>query len=121
MSSQLGTAFETQQPLVALLSDEELAIILAVTTDWVRTHSSEIPGLQRLGSYYRFLAAPVIAWLGSLERLFDAEEVAPRLKVPVSWVYTNANQIPGFIRLGRYIRFRPTAFNEFISGSEACS
>jgi hypothetical protein len=91
-----------------------------VTVDWVRSHANEIPGLQRLGSYYRFLIAPLIEWLGSLEPLFNAEQIAPRLKVPVSWIYANAEQIPGFLRLGRYIRFRSTVFNRFIGGSEAC-
>lgn len=103
-----------------LFSDEEVAAILAVTIDWVRSHANEIPGLQRLGSYYRFLVAPLVEWLGSLEPLFNAEQIAPRLKVPISWVYANASQIPGFLRLGRYIRFRPSLFNKFIGGSEAC-
>jgi len=76
--------------------------------------------LQRFGSYYRFFVASLIEWLGSLEPLLNAEQVSPRLKVPVSWVYANASEIPGFIRLGRYIRFRPSAFNKFIAGSEAC-
>jgi hypothetical protein len=76
--------------------------------------------LQRLGSYYRFLVAPLVVWLGSLEPLFNAEQIASRLKVPTSWVYANADQIPGFLRLGRYIRFRPSVFNKFIAGSEAC-
>lgn len=104
----------------ALFSDEEVAAILTVTIDWVRSHANEIPGLQRLGSYYRFLVAPLVEWLGSLEPLFKAEQIAPRLKVPISWVYANASQIPGFLRLGRYIRFRPSLFNKFIGGSEAC-
>jgi hypothetical protein len=107
-------------PIQSLLSDDEVAAILTVTVDWVRSHANEIPGLQRFGSYYRFLIAPLIEWLGSLEPLLNAEQVAPRLKVPVSWVYANANEIPGFVRLGRYIRFRPSVFNKFISGSEAC-
>ncbi|WP_162601849.1 hypothetical protein [Occallatibacter savannae] len=111
----------TSQVAHALLSDDELSTILGVTTDWVRAHAAEIPGLQRLGSYYRFLISPVDKWLGGLDPLLDAEEIAPRLKVPVSWVYANATQIPGFIRLGRYIRFRPAIFARFIGGSEACS
>jgi len=107
-------------PFHGLLSDEELAAILTVTVDWVRSHSNEIPGLQRFGSYYRFFVASLIEWLGSLEPLLNAEQVSPRLKVPVSWIYANAKEIPGFIRLGRYIRFRPSVFNKFICGSEAC-
>ncbi len=40
------------------------------------------------------------------DRLLDAEELAKRLKVPVSWVYEQSRQgnIPTH-RLGRYIRF----------------
>ncbi len=40
------------------------------------------------------------------DRLLDAEELADRLKVPVSWVYEQSRQgnIPTH-RLGRYIRF----------------
>ena len=104
----------------SLLSDEDVASILTVTVDWVRCHANDIPGLQRLGSYYRFVAAPLVDWLGGLEPLLSADQIAPRLKVPVSWVYANADQIPGFLRLGRYIRFRPAIFNKFIAGSEAC-
>jgi len=40
------------------------------------------------------------------DRLLDAEELAERLNVPVSWVYEQSRQgnIPTH-RLGRYIRF----------------
>lgn len=103
-----------------LLSDEEVAAILTVTAEWVRSHANDIPGLQRLGMYYRFQAAPLTEWLGTLDPLLNSEQIAPRLKVPTSWVYANADRIPGFLRLGRYIRFRPSVFNQFIGGSEAC-
>jgi excisionase family DNA binding protein len=41
------------------------------------------------------------------ERLLDPDELAERLKVPVSWVYEQSRrgQIPT-IRIGRYVRFR---------------
>jgi excisionase family DNA binding protein len=41
------------------------------------------------------------------ERLLDPEELAERLKVPVSWVYENSRQgkIPT-IRIGRYVKFK---------------
>jgi len=104
----------------SLLSDEEVADILTVTTEWVRSHANAIPGLQHLGMYYRFHSAPLIEWLGGLDPLLNSEQIAPRLKVPTSWVYANADQIPGFLRLGRYVRFRPSVFNQFIGGSEAC-
>lgn len=40
------------------------------------------------------------------QELLEAEELAARLKVPVSWVYEQSrqNQIPTH-RIGRYIRF----------------
>jgi hypothetical protein len=104
----------------ALLLDQEVADILIMTVEWVRSHASEIPGLERLGMYYRFHRKPVEQWLGSLDRLLDADQVAALLKVETSWVYANADQIPGVLRLGRYIRFRPTVFALFLNGSEAC-
>jgi hypothetical protein len=107
-------------PILSLLSDEEVAAILTVTVDWVRSHANEIPGLQRLGMYYRFHRVPLNEWLGNLEPLLNAEQVSAALKVPASWVYANADKISGFLRLGRYIRFRPAVFNSFIGGSEAC-
>jgi predicted DNA-binding transcriptional regulator AlpA len=86
----------------------------------VRAHADEIPGLERLGMYYRFHRRAIEQWLGSLERLLVAGDVAVLLKVPTSWVYQNADQIPGLIRLGRYVRFRPTVIRQFLGGSEAC-
>lgn len=47
-----------------------------------------------------------------------ANFIAELLGVPESWVYANAAQIPGVIRLGRYVRFRPVAVRQFITGSE---
>jgi len=108
------------QPLEfpTFLSDNELADILITTTDWVRSHASEIPGFRKLGSYFRFCSKSVEQWLGGLERLFVAEQVAVLTKVPESWVYANADEIPGLLRLGRYVRFRPTAIHQFLSGAE---
>jgi hypothetical protein len=101
-----------------LLSDRDIARILVMTTDWVRSHAREIPGFHRLGSYFRFCSASVEHWLGSLDPIFEAERVAELLKVPESWVYANADDIPGVLRLGRYLRFRPTAFYQFLAGAE---
>jgi predicted DNA-binding transcriptional regulator AlpA len=101
-----------------LLSDRELADILVTTVAWLRAHASEIPGFERLGTYYRFRSSAVEQWLGSLNRLLDAEQAAELMKVPTSWVYANADEIPGALRLGRYVRFRPTVFNQFLGGSE---
>jgi len=38
--------------------------------------------------------------------------------VPESWVYANADEIPGVLRLGRYLRFRPAMIQQFLTGSE---
>lgn len=117
-------AFEAQPnsrntvPVVQpLLSDEEIANILALTLDWVRSHADGIPGFKRLGAYYRFHHDPIVHWLGGLEVLLQAEAVAVLLKVPKSWVYANADQIPGAIRLGHYLRFRPAVIKAFLGGS----
>ena len=103
-----------------LLTDEEIASILRVATEWVRSHATEIPGFQRLGMYYRFHPRLVRDWLGSVDPLMKAEAVASMLKVPPSWVYANAAQLTGFLRLGRYVRFRPSAFRQFLNTSKAC-
>ena len=116
-------AHPAEAPVLAftpLLSDQEVADILITTVDWLRSHASEIPGLERLGMYYRFHRKPLEQWLGSLDRLLVAEQVAALMKVPPSWVYANADKIPGVLRLGRYVRFRPTVVRQFLSGSEAC-
>ena len=101
-----------------LLSDHEVANLLVMTRTWVRSHAAEIPGFERLGSYFRFRQNALEQWLGSLERLFLAEQVSDLLKVPKSWTYANADEIPGVLHLGRYIRFRPAIINRFLGGSE---
>jgi len=104
----------------SLISDGELAEILVMTVEWVRSHAGEIPGLERLGMYYRFHRTPIEQWLGSLDRLLEADQVAALLKVPSSWAYAHADEIPGVLRLGRYVRFRPSILRQFLGGSEAC-
>ena len=104
--------------LPSLLSDKDLADILVMTIDWVRSHACEIPGFKRLGSYFRFSSQAVQQWLGCLDPLFVTDQVAALAKVPESWVYANADEIPGVLRLGRYVRFRPVIFQQFLLGSE---
>jgi predicted DNA-binding transcriptional regulator AlpA len=101
-----------------LLSDKGLADILIMTTPWVRSHADKIPGFIRLGSYFRFCNQTVEQWLGSLERLFEAGQVSALLGVPESWVYANADDIPGVLRLGRYVRFRPATIRLLLGGVE---
>jgi hypothetical protein len=100
------------------LTDDDLAGILRMTTDWVRFHAPDIPGFKRLGSYFRFSRLVVEQWLGGLEPLLEAEQVAELMLVPKSWVYANGDQLPGVLRLGRYVRFRPAALLPFLAGSE---
>lgn len=104
----------------AILTDRELATLLQVTRDWVRSHSADIPGLIRFGMYYRFRRADIEEWLGSVEPVWNPAEVARLMKVPLSWIYANADAIPGVLRLGRYVRFRPALLRPFIGGSETC-
>jgi predicted DNA-binding transcriptional regulator AlpA len=99
------------------LTDKELANILIVAVPWIRGHAHEIPGFERLGSYYRFRRSDLDQWLGSLDRLFECRQVAAILNVPPSWVYANADSIPGVLRLGRYVRFRPAELNRFLAAS----
>jgi hypothetical protein len=109
----------TQVPaFLPLLSDVDLAGILGMTTAWVRSHAGDLPGFRRLGCYYRFCRHAVEHWLGSLEPLLDAERVAELLLVPNSWVYANADEIPGALRLGRYLRFRPAMIRSVLNNSE---
>jgi hypothetical protein len=118
------TQFENQLaeiPVAAftpLLSDKDVADILLMTIAWVHSHADEIPGFRRLGSYFRFCSREVEHWLGSLDELFEAETVATLLCVPQSWVYANADQLPGVLRLGRYVRFRPAVIQRFLASSE---
>jgi len=118
------TQFENQlaeipvPAFMPLLSDKDVAGILVMTIAWVRSHPDEIPGFRRLGSYLRFCSMEVERWLGSLDQLFEAETVATLLCVPQSWVYANADEIPGVLRLGRYVRFRPAIIHRFLAGSE---
>ena len=102
----------------SLLSDSDLAIILVMTINWVRSHAREIPGFRKLGSYFRFCSQEVEQWLGGLDPLFQAEQVAALAKVPESWIYANADEFPGLLRLGRYVRFRPALIHQFFAGSE---
>jgi hypothetical protein len=101
-----------------LLSDEDLAGILLMTTNWVRSHAGEIPGFKRLRTYFRFSREAIEKWLGSLEPVFDVERVSRLMSVPESWVYANADNIPGVLRLGHYVRFKPSVLVPFLNDSE---
>lgn len=53
------------------------------------------------------------------DRLLLAGEVAELLQVTPAWVYseTRANRIP-HVRLGRYVRYRRSAIDAWLSASE---
>lgn len=103
-----------------MLRDEELASILRVGIDWVRLHFGEIPGGQRFGNYYRFRCKAIERWLGSLDRVLVATDLAKLMQVPRSWIYTNADKIPGVLRLGRLVRFRPTVVKQWLADCGTC-
>lgn len=52
--------------------------------------------------------------------LLTADEVAAMLRVTAAWVYaqTRADRIP-HVRLGRYVRFRQDAIEEWVDGIES--
>lgn len=52
--------------------------------------------------------------------LMTPDEVAIVLRVHRSWVYAHQLEIPGLVRLGRYVRFRRTAIEQFLSEKSAC-
>ena len=43
-------------------------------------------------------------------------EVAKMLRVRPTWVYAHQEELPGLLRLGRYVRFRRAAIKEFVEG-----
>jgi excisionase family DNA binding protein len=58
--------------------------------------------------------------VGPPSALLTADEVAALLRVRTGWVYaqTRANRIP-HVRLGRYVRFRQDAIEQWIARIEA--
>jgi len=51
--------------------------------------------------------------------LLTVDEVAHLLRVPRSWVYSHLNLLPT-IRLGRYVRFRRSEIDDFLSRRGTC-
>lgn len=47
--------------------------------------------------------------------LLKASDVAQRLRVPVSWVRKHGGQLPGVVRLGKYIRWDSAKLDQFIA------
>ena len=99
----------------SILNKAELAHMLSVPVRWVATHSQIIPGAFRLGRNLRFRRAAVEEWLGASSPLLLPEQVAEILRVHRTWVYAHADQIPGIMRLGYYVRFQPSELLAFVN------
>jgi len=52
--------------------------------------------------------------------LMTPDEVAKLLQVHASWVYSHQDELPGIVRLGRYVRFRRKAIAEFLQADLSC-
>ena len=48
--------------------------------------------------------------------LLTAAEVAELLRVPLSWVRKHGKELPGLVRLGKYVRWSATELDRFIAG-----
>jgi hypothetical protein len=53
---------------------------------------------------------------GNADELMKPGETAQLLGVPVSWVYANGRRLPGYLKVGRYVRFRRRVFLHFLHG-----
>ena len=106
--------------LYPFISDVEMAALFRKSVSWVREHGKEIPGHQQLTTSYRFRREPVIEWLGGLEELLDAEQIAYVLQVPACWIEANARSIPGALRIGNVLRFRPASFLQWLKDIGIC-
>ncbi len=54
---------------------------------------------------------------GPDQYLLKPAEAADLLKVPITWVYSHQAEIPGYLRLGRYVRFRKSVLISFLVGA----
>lgn len=109
-----------RSPQQSVLTKAEVARLLSVPETWVASHSEAIPGTFRLGRNLRFRGTALEEWLGGMTPLLQPAEVADLFQVNTSWIYGHADQIPGVLRLGYYIRFRPAALRAFLDGSGPC-
>lgn len=61
-------------------------------------------------------SSPEFAPVRERSRLLTAAEVSERLRVPISWVRKHGAELPGIVRLGKYIRWDSARLNEFVAG-----
>lgn len=113
--TQTKTGQITFPLLDSVLNKTEVSNLLAVPETWVATHSDLIPGAFRLGRNLRFRRAVIEEWLCGTSPLLKPEEVGEILQVNTTWVYGHADQIPGVIRLGYYVRFKPSMLLAFLN------
>jgi excisionase family DNA binding protein len=52
--------------------------------------------------------------------LLTPDDLAVLLRVHRSWVYSHQRELPGFVRLGRYVRFRRRDVEQFLREKSAC-
>ena len=115
-----GCGQDAEASLYPFISDVEMAALFRKSVSWVREHGKEIPGHQQLTTSYRFRREAVIAWLGGLEELLDAEQVAYVLQAPAPWIEANARSIAGALRIGDVLRFRPASFLQWLKDIGIC-
>ena len=103
-----------------LLSDEEVATILAMTLDWsvpMRTTSRDSGALAITSAS---ITIPFSSGSADWRSSFRPKRLLRCSKSGKSWIYANADQIPGSIRLGRYLRFRPAVIRAFLGWVGGC-
>jgi hypothetical protein len=116
MTQTHSEAVQLNLPLLdAVLNKTEVATRLSVPITWVATHTEAIPGAFRFGRNLRFRRGVVEEWLGGMSPLLKPEEVSGILRVNTSLVYAHADQIPGLMRLGYYVRFKPWVLLAFLN------
>lgn len=56
----------------------------------------------------------------AMEQLIGVQQLAERLQVKTSWVYTQAaaNAIPA-VKIGKYLRFSPIAIDRWLESRQA--
>ncbi|MGB0125345.1 MAG: helix-turn-helix domain-containing protein [Silvibacterium sp.] len=121
MTQAQSEAGQFPLPLLdSVLNKNEVAKLLSVPVTWVATHSGAIPGAFRLGRNLRFRRMVVEEWLAGSTQLLEPDDVSQILRVNTCWVYAHADQIPGVMRLGYYVRFKPAMLLAFLNQTGTC-
>jgi excisionase family DNA binding protein len=59
-------------------------------------------------------AKPTVPQSNAGDRLLTVAEVAERLQVSPRWVYNHADKLPGFVKVGRQLRFSEKRLQQYI-------